>query len=621
MLTAFRQFARSWVAAIIIGLIIVAFAIVGTNSFIGGPTGDQVIKAGSRVVDSMDFRRAYDNAKRRFEQQSGQPITTEMAEANGLDRFVLGQLASQEAFGELLHRMGVRPSDQLLVAQIEKEPAFFDPITGRFDRKTFERLLGENNLTPELFEAEIRDQLAGQHWAAGVANGLRVPRMYGALLAVFGLETRDIAYFEIPPGSVPQPAAPTDAQLLAFMKQNMQPRPETRVLTVVRFTAPADAATGPISDAELKKRFDFRRDTLSQPETRSLVQIPAKDANAARQIAERLRKGEAPAAVAKAFGVDAITYENKPLTAIADRKVGEAAFRMQAGEVGPVQGDLGSAVVQILAVSPGRQVTLEEARPMLEAEIRKDQAAEKVYAMTQVYEDAHQAGANLVESAKKAGVPITTVGPVTKEGQGLTQETAGGLNPSLLQQAFELPVGGESEVTETGNGEYAAVRVERIIPSALPPLDEVRPQLVDAWRQREIDRALEARATQLADRVRKGEAIEAVAASAGYTVSRLTGLSRQSAGQDRTLPQEVLVRGFGEKPGQVFTARLAPMGRAVGVAGNVQMVPTPIAAQIAESQLYARNKLKVRVNAEQARAAVGFEPASPPAKGKAEKAK
>lgn len=275
---------------------------------------------------------------------------------------------------------------------------------------------------------------------------------------------------------------------------------------------------------------------------------------------------------------------------------------------------------------------------MLEAEVRKDQAAERVYQLTQVYEDARQAGANLAEAARKAGVPITTVGPITREGQGLTAETARGLNPSILQQAFELPVGGESEVTEVGAGEFTAVRVERIIPSALPTLDEVRPRIVEAWRMREIDRALEARATELAARVRKGESLEAVAASGGYTVSRLNGLSRQTAGQDPTLPREVLVRGFTDKPGQVFTARLAPIGRAIGVAGNVQMVATPTAAQIAESQrpqmsqalfgelaqsaqLAARNRLKVRVDADRARAAVGMEPLTPAAKGQAEKKK
>ena len=73
---------------------------------------------------------------------------------------------------------------------------------------------------------------------------------------------------------------------------------------------------------------------------------------------------------------------------------------MQAGQVAPVQGDLGVAIVKVVSVTPGRPVTLEEVRPALEAEIRKDAAAEKVYAMTQAYDDAHQGGATLAQSGR-----------------------------------------------------------------------------------------------------------------------------------------------------------------------------------------------------------------------------
>jgi len=627
MLAAVRNFAKSWPAKILMAVLAVSFIGWGVNQ--GGSSivaGDQVVKVGSRTVTSPEFRREYDNYKKRLEEQSGQPITTEMAQANNLDATVLNGVATRESLSELLSRVGIRPGDKLVLDQIEKIPAFFDPISGRFDKKTFQQRLGENGLTPERFDAVLRDEMAAQHWAVAIQNGLSVPRAYGALASVFALESRDLAYVVLGPNAVPQPAAPTDAQLTAFINENKAQLtlPEMRVLTVVPFTpqsAGAVAATAPIDPAELQKRYQFRKDTLSKPETRTIVQIPVKDQAAAQQATTRVRRGEAPAAVAKALGVDAVTFEERPLSAISDRKVGQAAFRMQAGEVATVQGDLGLAVVKVVSVTVGREVTLEEARPMLEAEIRKDMVAEKVYAQTQAYDDAHQAGSNLADAAQKAGVPATTVGPITAEGVDQQGRQLQGFPPKILETAFALPAGGESEVTELGEGAYFAVRVERIVAAHVPPLAEIRPMITQAWMQREIVKALEARAEAIKARVEKGETLEA---ASGVLVSRVPGLTRQTAQTQQALGREVLGRTFASKAGEVWTAR-APNGIAIGRVETVRTDAGPTAARLAEenraqlaqavfremgeaAQVYARAKMKAKTDPARARDAVGFEP-------------
>jgi peptidyl-prolyl cis-trans isomerase D len=628
MLAAIRDFAKSWPAKILMGLLAISFVTWGVNQAgFTGAVGDHVVKAGDRTISSLEFRREYDNYRNRLQEQTGQTITTEMAQENNLDAVVLNGVATREAFAALLTRVGIRPSDKLLVGEIEKMQGFFDPITGRFDRKTYEQRLDENGLTPEMFEAVMRDEMAAQHWAVAVQNGLVAPRAYGAMAAVFGLESRDLAFFVMPPQSVPRPAMPTDAQLTAFINENKQVLtvPETRVLTVVPFTPQAaEGGVGAIDPAELQKRYEFRKDTLSQPETRTVVQIPVKDQAAAQAVATRLRAGEDPQAIAKSIGVDAVTFEDRPLTAISDRKVGQAAFKMVAGEVAPVQGDLGLSVVKVVSVTPGREVTLEEARPMLEAEIRKDMVAEKVYEQTQAYEDAHQAGASLAEAAEKAGIPTMTIGPITAEGVDAQGRQLQGLPPKILETAFALTSGGESDIVDLGDGAYFAVRVERVTPAAVPPLEEIRADVTRAWMNREVVRALEAKATELSTRIQKGESLEAVASSAGYTVTRVPGLTRQNAQQRQDLGNEILGRAFSAKTGEVWQAR-APTGLAVGRVEKVGIDPGVQAAQIAEqnrgplaqvvaremseaARNYARTEMKVKMDRARARSALGFEP-------------
>jgi peptidyl-prolyl cis-trans isomerase D len=151
-------------------------------------------------------------------------------------------------------------------------------------------------------------------------------------------------------------------------------------------------------------------------------------------------------------------------------------------------------------------------------------------------------------------VPVFTIGPVSAQGTGPQGQPVSGVNPKLLTSAFSLPQGGESEVEEAGNGEYYAVRVEKIIPKALPPLAEVKPQLVRVWMMREMVKRLQTKADELAARVKKGETLEAVAASIGSQVGHATSIDRQNAGQNQVLSRDALIKTFGAKTGEVYTA-------------------------------------------------------------------
>lgn len=638
MLAAIRAFAKSWVAAILIGLLIVSFAVFGSQDMFRRAPRDTVVVAGSRIVSPADFKRDFENVRRRAEQQAGQPVSVETAAESRLDMRLLDDIATSEGFFEVLRRMGVRPSDKLTISELREIPEFFNQVSGHFDEQRYQQRLAQIELTPAKFEQVMRDQVAQSHLATALLSGLEVPRAYTALAAIYGLESRDVGFFPVGPASVPPPAMPTDAQLEQFVKENAAQlkRPEFRILTVARFSPSALAANLPIDEAELKKRYEFRKDTMSTPETRSLVQIPAKDAAAAREITARLAKGEGPAAVAKALGVEAISYADKPKTAIADRKLADAAFALPAGQTATIQGDLGLAVVKVLKATPGRAVTLEELRPQLEAELRNDAAAEKVYALTQAYEDAHAGGASLTEAAQKAGVPAVTLPPLTRDARTPDGRQMQGFPPKLMELAYSLPAGGESQVEEAGGGEYFAVRVERVQPAAVPPLAEIKPQLVQYWTARELAKRLTEKAEGLAERVRKGETLEAVATSVGARVTRVAGLDRTNAADNQALSRDAMVKAFAGKPGEVFTADDVRFGLVVGKVEGLRAGGGPNLARMTEeargpmsravfgelgesARRAARDQLKVKVNPDAARAAIGLEPLAP--KGKAEKAR
>ena len=632
MLARIRAFAKSWVALLLLGLLIVSFAIFGIEVVFQPRGGDWAVRAGDRTISGVEFRRLFDNYRQQAQQQSGQPLSVEDAVERGLHLRVLDELAASEAFAALLGRLGIVPADSLVVAEIRKAPIFFNPISGVFERAAYERELAKNELTPERFEGFLRDEIAQSHFVSGVVGGLRAPRVYTAATAAFQAEIRDVSLALVHPGLIQQPAAPTDAQLTAFLNENASQlrRPEFRALTVVRFNAADVANTITVDPAEVQRQFAFRRESLSTPERRTLVQIPAANQAAAQQTAQRLRAGQDPAAVARSLGRDPLPYNNVPLTAITDRRVGEAAFRLQPGQVSdPIQGELGWSVVRVTAVTPGVQPTIEQARPTIEAELRANAAEDRISTLVEQYERAREEGANLPEAARRAGAPALTLAPVTQDGRAQTGQPLG-LEPQLLAAAFELQAGEESEVIELGQGRYAAVRVDRRIAPALPALNEVRAPLAQAWTQREVARRLQRRAEELAATARRGGTLEAAARAIDAPFTRVPNLTR--SGEGSPVPPQTVADIFGARRGEIFTAGNGNIGILVG---RVEAVRFPPAAQLAlgvdqrrpaitldilqemgeAARRAARNAVKTRTNPERAGAILGVAPADGPATG------
>jgi peptidyl-prolyl cis-trans isomerase D len=566
------------------------------------------------------------------EQRAGQTISTKDAVAAGFDNKILEAMAGEESFNEVISRLGLKPAAELIGQELRKQPAFFDPVSGKFDMKAYQDRLAQVGMTPDRFEAELADEIAQQHLDAGLGAGLKTPLVYAAVTAGYTLEARTFSYFVLDPRKEPMPSPPTDQQLQQFINQNADKlmRPEMRTLTVVRFSTKTLAPSMPVDPAAVQKLYDFRKDSLSQPEKRSLVEIPAKDAAAANAVAARLKAGQSPDAAAKSIGSAPIAYTDQPQTAIADPKVAAAAFAMQAGQVsGPIQGGLGLAVVKLNSITPAKVLSLDEVRPQLEQQVRTDAATAKVYDAVQKYDDTHGGGSSLADSARAAGGTPVSVGPVTAQGADLTGRPVPGMTQRLLQTAFALPQGGESDLEDEGGGEYFAVRVEKIAPPALPTIQEVKVPLTQYYLRQTLGARLQAKADALAARVRKGESLEAVAASAGASVAHQVGVTRQALVQNQTLGQDVVGRLLSAKKGDVVSAMTPQL---VGMVVRLDSILPPAPADAARTavaerdgmsnqifqdfdqsaHIAARNRIKPITDLDRARTAIGLDPSDLP---------
>lgn len=579
MLRFFRGFAKSWFGPAIMGVLVVAFAIFGSTSIRGvlnGGSGDAVVSAGSRTVSEQQFRQIVQQNEQQYQQKTGQPFPIQEAIKEGYDQSLVDKLADQTAYAEMLARSGIRPTGDVVAVELKREAEsgkspglaqVFDSVTGKFRPAALQQLLQANGLTEAQFERELTDDIADQDFGSAIGGGFLLPRTYAAIEAALLLQSRDVTYFVIPETSVPPPPPPTDAQLNALI-QKFKDRlmlPERRTLTVVRFSAKALAPSIPISPAAVEQQFEAKKASYVKPELRSLVEIPLNNPSDAAKVEAALKAGEDPNAVAKSVGVDAIAYTDQPETAIADRKAAAAAFAMQAGQVsGPVQGDFRTVVLKVTKVTPPQAPDLAAARSQIQAELQQNAAIEKVYDLSQKFEDLRQGGASFTDAANKLGLTTTTVGPITQDGRVL----AGAPPPTTVDQkvlatAFQLPAGGASDVEQdTDKGEFYAVQVGQVMPPSLPKLDEpnVRNLLTAIYDQQTIVGALQQKAAAAQAAIQKGQSFAEAAAPYHAVVSHQIGLQQSTAQQyQKTYGKDFIGLAFEAKPGQVFVAGSDPL--------------------------------------------------------------
>jgi len=601
MLRFFRGFAKSWFGPAIMGLLVVAFGFLGSGgikSMFAGSISDAVVQAGAHIVTPGQFQKLFQRQEQAYQQRTGQAFPLEEALKGGVDKEMLQGLSAQTAYFEMLSGSGIRPTDDVVALELRRQAEsgqapgiaqIFDSVTGKFRPEGLAALLKNNGISMPEFQRELADSIADTDFNAAIREGYETPRIYAAIQAALVLESRDVTYFVIPAASVPLPPKPTDAQLVALMQQHRDQLmlPERRRLSIVRFSAKTIAPTLTVDPAAIQQQFEAKKATYGKPELRSFVEIPLNDPKQAPAVIAALGKGADPTAVAKSVGVDPVAYDDTAQSAVADRKAADAAFAMQAGAVsGPVQGDFKTVVLKLTRITPAQAPDLTAARAQIEADLRQSEAVDKVYDLTQKFDDLRQGGASVADAAAKLGLPVVHVGPVPADGKDpITGQIDPMLSQKLLANAFQLSQGGDSdEAQQDGDkGEYYAVHVDQVLAPNLPSLDEpgIRPALTQAFLQQTVLSALQQKGVDAQAALKQGATFEAVAATDNAQVAHQVGLQRAQAQQDaQRFGQPFLANVFDGKAGQVFTAGSDPLKGLV--IGRVDAVRPADPSQVAQ---------------------------------------
>ncbi len=517
--------------ATVVGFLVISFAIWGIGDIFRGFGRSTVAKVGGIEITVDQFRMLYNERLQQISRQFGRPITMEQARSMGLDRLVISQLVSDMLLDDRARKLGLNLSDAEVARAITTDPAFLGP-NGQFDRFRFEQLIRQAGYTEARFVAERRRELIRRQLQSTVASGLMVPEAWIDAANRYRNEERAIEFVLLDRAQAGEIPAPTPEVLAKYYEERkiLFRAPEYRKLVIVTLIPSEQAHWIEISDADAKRAYEERRSRYVTPERRHIQQIVFTNEEEARAAADRIAKGASFAEIAKERGLTDkdIDLGTLPKAGVIDRAVADAAFALKEGEVSaPIQGRFGTTLVQVLKIEPEQVRSYEEVAPELKKELATARAKAEVLGVYDKIEDARAEGKTLAEAAATLKLASRTIEAIDRSGRDPSGAPVTGLPDAqrLLATAFSTDIGVDRDPLQIEGG-YIWYEIAGITPSRERPLDEVKDQVEARWREQEIAARLNAKATEMLDKLKAGTSLAEVAAADQLKVESLTGIKR-----------------------------------------------------------------------------------------------
>jgi peptidyl-prolyl cis-trans isomerase D len=563
------------VMAVVMGLIIISFAVWGVGDMLRGFSSTTVAKVGGFSISQNAFANAVQSETLRLQQQLRQPLTPQQARALGIDGQVLDRMIDEAALNERARTLGLAISDETVADALRDDPNM-KGLDGKFDRNRFDEYLRATGTNERDFFRDQGEVYLRQQLEYALAGGVAAPKpLVEALLATQN-ETRDISYFVLTnPGDIP---APSPDVLKTFFDSHKAAyrAPEYRSFDELVVTPTSIAKADDVGDEDARAQYDKdRADKYTTPETRKLQQIVFPSQSEAEEADAKLRGGATFDDLVKARNLNPADIDLGETTkkAVYDPAVADAAFALpQGGVSGPVKGPYGYVLVRVVSIKPEVVKTFDEVKGAIKQEIAAGRAASQVQTLHDKIEDAKASGKTVAEAAKSVGLEVRAIVGVDRQGQ----DAAGGAvdvpyKELVLPAVFASDIGVDDEAISTKDHGYVWFAVTKIDPAHDRTLDDVKDKVAGAWTDEQRAQRLADMSAEDVKKLDGGTDITELARAAGAEVKTAKGV-RRAGGEG--LAAGVVSAVFGVGPTGAGSAS-ADGGRLVFKVTN-DTVPPPV---------------------------------------------
>ncbi|WP_268898587.1 SurA N-terminal domain-containing protein [Halopseudomonas xiamenensis] len=560
MLQNMRDRAQSWVAKVIVGVIVLIFALTGWESISRFTSNDQkAAEVNGTVISTAELEQAVSLQRRQLTQQlqqMGEQFDPDMIDEQLLRDSVLQGLIERAVLLEGAKDARLNISEQMIDQMLLNTPDF--QVNGQFDANRFDVVIRNMGMSSRMaFRELVRQELMlAQLRNAYQASAFATP-MERQTLARLESQSRDFAVIELDldAGAVEV----SDEQVEQYYNDNQADffSPEQVVLETLTLSRSDFFDQAEVDEAALEALYQREVGNLAEQRRAAhiLFEIDGDDETAALEQAQaakaRLDAGEDFATLARELSQDTGTVNRGgDLGYIEhdsfDPDFEQALFALQENEVSaPVRTDYGYHLIKLTDLQSADVPSLESMRPSLERELKNEQVARRFVEVSQELANLAYESEDLEEPARVLEVEIETHGPLERSGgEGITA------NPRVMAAAFSEEVlldRRNSPLIELDADTVAVVRVKEHLTPEQRPLEQVRAEIADLLQFRQAARQLDEQAQELVVQLQQGALeTEALTEQLGHQWHTHEAISRS----DRDVSQALLRNVFAmPKPG------------------------------------------------------------------------
>lgn len=545
MLQTMRNNAQGMIAKVIVGFIIIVFALFGVESIVNLGGGEQpVATVGDYEIFKIDVQRKVAEQKAQLRQQFGEQYDESLFNAQLLEQSALEQLINEKVAQTQADEMGLYASTAVIDQMIMNTPSF--QLGGKFDTEQFKLILRMNNLSVLQYRALLADSIKqNQMRSAFMLSTIETPFSIKQQQALDN-EQRAYSYATFESAAFKSQIELSEEEIENAYQENLDRyrNPEKVKVKYVLLSKDTfedeqevtaddiDVAYSDYAQAEEAKEQREASHILFETGSRSEGEAIA----LAEEAIARINGGETFADVAKDMSDDSGSADMGGALGLNTRGAFDPAFDDALFSLGvdaisqPVVSEFGVHVIKASKIIAVEVPTLEDVRDELVAAVKAEKASFLLAERNQELANTAFSAETIEEVANASGLKIQETGLFSlASGVGIAS------NDGVRRAAFEdnLKLDREvSDLIETSEGSVVFTVAEYVEAKA-KPLDEVRAQIVS--------RLTNKKALELAK-------IDAEAAKDGGDATWLqaSGTMRQATDAPRAAHQKVFSLSAGE---------------------------------------------------------------------------
>lgn len=518
---------------IVLAIIILPFALWGVDSYVRTSGSGDIATVGGTPIDLAEFQEALREQQERLRPMLGN-ANPEMLDSPEIRRAVLDTLINQRLLAMNALKSKLSVSDAQLIEFISAVPQLQE--NGKFSSERYAELVASQNMSKEMFEARLRQDLLMQQGLAAVTEAALTGHSSAERWLGMQLEEREVAEALLRPeqyaGQVKLAPDAVKNYFEANRKQFETPeqvRVEFVVLSQEQFASQAI-----VTEEELGKAYAAQAERNKQPEMRRashiLITASGADAEAAQAKAEELlaQLKKNPADFAKL----ASQHSHDPGSAAKGgdldwfgrgmmvKPFEDAVFALKENQISDlVRSDFGFHIIKLTGVRAERVQPFEEAKAGIAAELKRQMAARK-------YTEAAESFVNMVYEQSDSLKPVIEKFKLDpqqsdwfiRNGTAMPPFT----NAKLMAAVFSddvLKNKRNSEAIEVGPNTLVSARAIEHRPAALPSLESLQPTIEKILVRQEAGMLAAKDGADKLARLQKGESIS-LSWGAAHQVSR-----------------------------------------------------------------------------------------------------